>query len=261
MIKLRIAAGAALLAVAGTAVGGNVSATVALTSDYDFRGRTQTLNDPAFQLGITYTGDVGIYYGVWGSTVDFSNGDNYDSDRGLRDLDRPSTEVDLFVGFSGEKWVGYDLGFIYYTYPNAHQYAQGEVYAGITKGPLSLKVWYSSRWTSTGDNVIYYDGRSSLCTRRRQGCPGDGAVYTEGNINASLAEGFSFLGHFGLSNTSDWTSFGNYYDWSIGFGYSASNFNLTMKYIDGNELDTLPGLPQNLGRFVFGVSTNLPWGN
>jgi len=60
MIKFRLAAAAALLAVTGAAVGGNISATVGLVSDYDFRGITQTLNDPAFQLGLTYTGDSGV---------------------------------------------------------------------------------------------------------------------------------------------------------------------------------------------------------
>lgn len=261
MIKLRIAAGAAMLAVTGAAVGGNVSATVSLTSDYDFRGVTQSMNDPAFQLGLTYTGDVGIYYGVWGSTVDFDNGDNYDGSTGLRDLDRPSTELDVFVGYSGEKLVGYDIGVIYYTYPNAHQTATPEVYAGITKGPISLKAWYSWNFAQTGNYTINMAGTKSLCSRNNFACPGDGSLYVETNINAPLAEGFNFLGHFGYSNTSDWSAYGNYYDWSLGFGYSASNFNLTMKFIDGSDLKPVQsGTPKNLGRFVFGVSTNLPWG-
>src|SRR5690349_19881273 len=114
MIKLRFAAAAATLAVSGAAAASNVSATVGLVSDYDFRGLTQTLNDPAFQLGLTYTGDSGMYYGLWGSNVDFQGtAATYGTD-----IDRPSTEVDVFMGFSGEKYVGYDIGVIYYSYPN-----------------------------------------------------------------------------------------------------------------------------------------------
>lgn len=237
MIKLRYAAAAAMLAVTGAAVGGNVTATVGLTSDYDFRGITQTQNDPAFQMGLTYTGDVGIYYGLWGSNVDFQ-GSGPNATYKNSDLDRPSTEVDVFLGYSGEKVVGYDVGVIYYSYPNAGGANFPEAYAGITKGPLSLKVWYSWDWNNTGDP----------------------SVYTEGNVNVPMTEGFSFLGHFGYTDASDWNSVGNYYDWSIGFGYEVNNLNLTFKYVDGSDLSTPPLTPKNLGRFVFGVSTTLPWG-
>ena len=71
MINSRIAVAGALFAIAGAANAG-ISVTPTLTSDYDFRGITQTNNDPAFQLGVTYTGDGGFYMGLWGSNVDFS---------------------------------------------------------------------------------------------------------------------------------------------------------------------------------------------
>jgi uncharacterized protein (TIGR02001 family) len=234
MIKLRFAAAAATLAVSGAAAAGNVSATVGLVSDYDFRGLTQTLNDPAFQLGLTYTGDSGMYYGLWGSNVDFQGGGATLADS---DIDKPSTEVDIFMGFSGEKYVGYDIGVIYYSYPNAGTWNYPEAYVGVTKGPLNLKVWYSWDWANTGDP----------------------SFYTEGNVNVPMGDNFKFLGHVGYSDTSAWSSIGNYYDWSAGFGYSASNFDLTFKYVDGNDLKVPAGVPKHLGRFVFGASTTLPW--
>lgn len=237
MIKSRIAAAAALLAVTGAAVGGNVSATVGLVSDYDFRGITQTLNDPAFQLGLTYTSDTGLYYGLWGSNVDFQGGDATYKDS---DLDRPSTETDVFLGFSGEKVVGYDVGVIYYTYPNAGDLNYAEAYGSISKGPLNLKVWWA--WNNFG-------GKGKK-----------GEVYTEANLNVPMTEGFNFLAHVGYTDSSATLAIGNYLDWATGVGYEASNFTLTLKYIDGSDLHTPAGAPKNLGRFVFGVSTNLPWG-
>jgi uncharacterized protein (TIGR02001 family) len=236
MIKSRIAAAAALLAAtAGTAVGGNVSATVGLVSDYDFRGISQTLNDPAFQAGLTYTSDTGLYYGLWGSNVDFNNGEA----PGTLDLDKPSTEMDVFVGFSGEKVVGYDLGVIYYSYPNSGELNFAEAYGSISKGPASLKVWWA--WNDFG-------GKGKK-----------GAVYTEANLNVPMNEGFNFLAHFGYTDADKNLSVGNYLDWSLGVGYSASNFDLTLKWIDGSDQKTLPLAPKNLGRFVFGVTTTLPW--
>jgi len=242
MIKLRIAAAAAMLASAGAAVGGNVSATIGLTSDYDFRGVSQTLNDPAFQVGLTYTADIGVYYGIWGSNVDFQNGDEISNDpvaypsRG--DLDRASTEIDVFMGYSGEKVVGYDFGLIYYTYPNFGTINSPELYAGITKGPGTLKVWYSWDYANSGKSEIY----------------------TEGNLNVPMAEGFSFLGHVGYSKFQASLGADNYMDWSLGFGYDASNFNVSFKYVDGSDLKLGADVPNNLGRFVFSASTTLPWG-
>jgi hypothetical protein len=43
-------------------------------------------------------------------------------------------------------------------------------------------------------------------------------------------------------------------------GYTASNFQLTLKWVDGSQQKTPIGTPKNLGRFVFGVHTSLPWG-
>jgi len=242
MMKLRIAAAAAMLAVTGAALGGNVSATVGLVSDYDFRGITQSRNDPAFQMGMTYTGDSGIYYGLWGSTVDFqgsaSGATDYNSD-----IDRPSTEIDIFEGFSSTwAWakMGYDLGVIYYTYPNAGHNNYPEAYAGITKGPLSLKLWYSWDFANTNES----------------------GVYTEANLAVPLSDGFKFLGHAGYTDASGWSSVGNYFDWAAGFSYDTNNFTLSLKYVDGSDLKVPASAraPQNLGRFIFGVSTTLPFG-
>ncbi len=47
----------------------------AVTTDYRFRGLTQTQNDPAVQAGFTLAHDSGfLYLGLWGSNVDFGEG-------------------------------------------------------------------------------------------------------------------------------------------------------------------------------------------
>ncbi|AOY68642.1 hypothetical protein IPT12_03810 [Xanthomonas perforans] len=70
------------------------SGTFAVTSDYLFRGISQTNEEPAFQAGLTYKTPFGLYLGTWSSNVDFGAGD-------------PDWEVDGFVGYNtdlGTHW-------------------------------------------------------------------------------------------------------------------------------------------------------------
>src|SRR5687767_5601078 len=61
---------------------------VAVASDYAFRGISQTLEDPAIQGGVT--GAAGpVYLGVWGSNVDFGE---------AVAPDRATAEIDVFGG-------------------------------------------------------------------------------------------------------------------------------------------------------------------
>ncbi len=66
----------------------------ALTSDYVFRGVSQTDEEPALQLGADYAWDNGFYVGVWGSNVDFGDGS-------------PDIEIDTYIGWNhdlSESW-------------------------------------------------------------------------------------------------------------------------------------------------------------
>ncbi|MCD4668459.1 MAG: TorF family putative porin [Sulfurimonas sp.] len=81
------------------------SANVALTSNYVWRGFTQTDDNPAIQGGFDI-GYKGLYAGVWGSNVDF--GDDYDT----------SVEIDLYLGYANEiSGLTYDVNYCQYTYP------------------------------------------------------------------------------------------------------------------------------------------------
>ena len=85
---------------------------LALTSNYLFRGVTQTNDKPALQGGITWTHESGFYAGGWGSSISWlADGDPAVSS---------SVELDGFVGYSGTfgaSDVGFDVGATYYAYP------------------------------------------------------------------------------------------------------------------------------------------------
>jgi len=54
------------------------SGTVTAVSDYDFRGITQSAQDPAIQGSIDWAAESGLYLGAWASNIDFGN--EFDAD-------------------------------------------------------------------------------------------------------------------------------------------------------------------------------------
>ena len=114
MNKIAKAASAALLMglVGGAAAQaeGEWSGNVALTTDYVWRGVTQSAGDWAIQGGFDYA-NGGFYAGTWASNVDFGD----DSDTNL--------EIDFYGGYSGELsgGLGWDVGAIYYVYPDSSE--------------------------------------------------------------------------------------------------------------------------------------------
>ena len=53
-----------------------ISGNIALTSDYRFRGISQSNEDPAVQGGFDVSFEPGFYLGTWASSIDFDNNDN-----------------------------------------------------------------------------------------------------------------------------------------------------------------------------------------
>ena len=93
-----------LLLFAAPATAADVSGNLTLTTDYVFRGISQTRNGPAPQAGMRVDADSGLYASLWASRID------YDTDA--------SAEVDYVAG--GRKSFGdwsLDLNATRFTYP------------------------------------------------------------------------------------------------------------------------------------------------
>lgn len=107
---------AALLCLAATPgpAAAGASGSAALTSDYLFRGISQTNGDPALQAGIEYAADNGFYAGAWGSNASW-----------LSDLSSDaapissSLEFDVYAGYRGAigEAATFDLAATWYAYP------------------------------------------------------------------------------------------------------------------------------------------------
>lgn len=135
------------------------SANVALTTDYVFRGVSQTDEGPAIQGGFD-CGYQMFYVGVWASNVDFN------------DATQADIEIDYYGGIKGN--VGQfelDLGVIYYTYPGSNdpgaELDYFEVKFGastnITEGVgISGTVYWSDEYTGETGEIIAFEGGISI---------------------------------------------------------------------------------------------------
>ena len=134
----------ALAGSAATAHAGSTSGSVAVTSDYLFRGVSQTGRKPALQGGVTWTHDSGFYGGGWGSSISWLS----DADPDVSS----QVELDVFAGYGGkfgQSEFGYDVGLNYYGYPG--DYPAGfndpdtlELYFGLSWKFLSARYWYAT---------------------------------------------------------------------------------------------------------------------
>jgi uncharacterized protein (TIGR02001 family) len=125
------------------------SGSMALTSDYDYRGYSQTEGDIALQGSAAYSHESGFYGSVWGSTLDWGP----DSDADI--------EVDWVVGYTsafGDSGVSYDAGFLYYDYPGVSEADFLEIYAGLGWSLFKIKLSYSDDFAGFGASGWYLDG-------------------------------------------------------------------------------------------------------
>lgn len=133
----------------------NFNAQVAITSDYVFRGISQTRGDPAVQGGFDFRHASGFFAGIWGSSVDFP------SNRGRA---KPRTlELDYFVGFElvlGDSWSGV-VELIRYDYPGAgsgFDYSYNEVdLSWVFRERLEAAVAYTDDFLGFDSSSLHYE--------------------------------------------------------------------------------------------------------
>jgi len=131
--KLRLASAGVMLstlAISGVAFAG-ASGNVGMSSDYLWRGMTQTNHQSAVSGGLDYGHDVGVYMGTWASNVSWTGTD---------------AEIDLYGGYSKEFGpVGIDVGAIYYMYPHVDFDSNSfyEVYGSFSAMGASVSVYYN----------------------------------------------------------------------------------------------------------------------
>lgn len=202
-----------------------LSANVGLVSDYVFRGISQSDEGPAVQGGFDVSHSSGIYAGIWGSNVDFNDGDE------------ANVEIDYYLGYANEyQGLSYDLGVLYYTYPGAdsdldYDFVEFAGALGYDFDVLALSgsLNYSPEFFGDTGDAFYYAAA----------------------VDVPLPYELSLSAHVGYQDVDDAV---DYTDWSLGLGYNVAGFDLSLAYYD-TDLDEPSECADGCSeRIVFGVS-------
>lgn len=217
LAAIAIAGIAATAAAAQDAPASNFTITggATLTSDYRFRGLSQTDKRVAVQGTFTISHASGFYVSTWASSVDdyVANGSD--------------AEVDLIAGYSKTvQGTKLDGGILYYYYPGSGGINSDffEPYANVshTFGPVGLKVGGNFSWKQ--------HGLSSIHAR-------DGGTYLYGEASLGVPNtGLTLTGHVGHSFIRDYITFGQHYtDWSATAAYAFKSLILSVGYVDTDK--------------------------
>lgn len=168
-------------------VSGSLTGNLTLTSDYRFRGVSQTFGDPALQGGVDFTMPSNFYIGTWASVVDK---EIFADSRGF--------ELDVYGGYKWKLRQGLvvDVGLLQYLYPTQSDYSTLEGYVGLSYEWLSFKYSHS------------LSNRFFGVTGAR------GSQYYDLTANYPLGNGLHAIAHYGVQRIHD--NGGDYTDWRLG---------------------------------------------
>ncbi len=186
---------------------GTFTGNVAVTSDYVFRGISQSNENGAIQGGVDWDTSYGFHFGVWGSSLNF------------KDNSEASAEIDLYGGYGGKLMddkLSYDAGFIYYWYPGsarALNYDLWEVYGKVGYdfgiAAISLGINYSPDNFGGTDDAYYFSSGVSV--------PVTDTLTISGGVNFYELK----------------APIQNYVDWNIGAKLNVNNwFYVDVRYYD-----------------------------
>ena len=206
----------------------NLSWNLALTSDYVFRGITQTDFDPALQGGLDYSfGDTGLYVGAWASNVDFA------------DSEGPDIELDYYIGWNHDlsETLNLDLSLVRYSYMG-EQEAYGNIDYNEVIGALAydemltFTVAYANDYSNSGYSSLYY------------------------NLAGSWDLGNDFAVNAGVGRTNFSDDVGSYTDWNLGVSRQFGPVNAALNYYDvtGGFIDDVFGDETASDRVVLTLS-------
>lgn len=205
----------------------SVSGSVTLTSDYRFRGVSQSDNSFALQGGLTATHESGFYAGFWSSSL-----------AGWGTFGGPNLELDLFGGFAFPVGGGtLDVGLTWFMYPSgANNTDFAELFAKLSGdlGPVSLLagVAYAPKQEALGNWSNHPDSRIGDT---------EDNLYLWGDVSYGIPDTpVTLKAHLGYSdgnpglgpNGTSIAPTGKFFDWLLGVDFAVGPVTLGVAYID-----------------------------
>lgn len=224
---------------------GPLSGGVALTSDYRFRGISQSDRDAAAQAWLQYDHASGLFANAWASSIDFNDQTTYDS----------GIEVDLTLGYNFKLGAETDAvgKIVYYWYADADtpsglpEYDYWEFIAGVEhnfgKFSATAEVAYSPDFFLESGDAWALTGGASVPVM-------DTFLFFTGGLEAS-----AHVGHQWFDGSSD-----DYLYFDIGASATWEQITFDVRWIDTDrntaECDGIEDICE--GGIVLTVSADLP---
>jgi uncharacterized protein (TIGR02001 family) len=175
-----------------------------VTSNYVFRGFTQSNSTAAIQGGFDLGHSSGLYIGTWASSIASGS------------TDGGSLETNLYGGYSFEiGGVGLDVGLLRYYYPKQDfvlsdsKWDTTEAYIGLSYGPVSFK---------TSRAMTDYFGVDDT----------KGTLYYDLSGSFPISDSVALNAHYGYSSIKNGS---NYKDYKIGISGDIGGYTLAADYI------------------------------
>jgi uncharacterized protein (TIGR02001 family) len=213
-VNLRLCIACSCCGVAGLLAGAPLHAHefhgyLTLTSDYVFRGASQSNEDPTVQAGLDYVHPGGVFAGVFAAHTEFPE-NAFGSNPG-------SVELDAYLGFShelGRDW-SWDVAAIHYDFPDStgFDYSYDELAA----------------------NLHFRDVLRFGATASDDASAGGASGWTaEMELRQSLGDRYQVsgtLGHYEFERT-DWD---DYVYWDLGVSAVAGRVTFDLRYFDTTD--------------------------
>jgi uncharacterized protein (TIGR02001 family) len=207
-----------------------LSFNVGATTDYRYRGISQSRLQPAVQGGIDYADKSGFYVGAWGSSI------KWIKDAGATD---GTVEIDIYGGYKGAVGdVSYDVGFLRYEYVSNNLAGRGsyvnantnEVYGAVTYGLFTAK--YSHATTDLFGNANTKN-----------------SYYVDLSAAIDLGNGFNLVPHIGYQKVKNTTN-GSYTDYALTLNKDLGNGLTASGALVNTNADQAFGYATPAGKFT-----------
>lgn len=211
-----------------------ISYNIGATTDYRYRGISQSGLKPALQGGLDYAHKNGVYVGAWASTIKWIKdaGTIASVDTGASPL-----EVDLYGGYKFEaaKDVTLDFGALQYWYPgNKYSNIGGtsntntlEFYGAVTAGIFTAKYSRSQgNLFGTGPTVATATALTSK-----------GSGYLDLSATIDLGSGYSLVPHIGNQQVKNYAIY-SYTDYSLTLNKDINGLILGAAIVGSNAKQT-----------------------
>ena len=193
---------------------GPLTANVSLTSDYRYRGISQSNLQPAIQGGFDYAHSSGFYIGNWNSSISWIS----DAASASGNSASAPIEMDFYAGYKYEWSKGFtaDVGILQYYFPTSGA-------TGFTTNPNTTELYAAQNFTF--DSVTGYLKFSYAATTLFGFSNSAGSNYTDLTVNYDTGVwGLTLNAHAGyqyVAGTASGASVSNnslysYTDWKLG---------------------------------------------